>query len=254
MDRPQRFVWNKLISGALPRRRLAAARHPGPGQGPAGSSRRSSRTGSWATGSRPRPSSSRCTRRDVGRRRHQPALSRSSWPMPLEDAPETLGDPARLAGRVEVGRHPLAAHPARRADLPLVARRGAGHRPLSRAGRRRRRCSPRGPSLDGEILPWKDGAPPALRAAAAADRPQDGRQDDPRRGPRRPGGLRPARRRRGSTSALATWPGDAPGWRRSPRRSTGPAGSSSRPSSQATTRGRSWPRSARRAASAGPRG
>ena len=44
------------------------------------------------------------------------------------------------------------------ADLPLVARRGAGHRALPRA-RRARRPLPDGTVIDGEILPWKDGAP-----------------------------------------------------------------------------------------------
>ena len=40
-----------------------------------------------------------------------------------------------LGGRAQVGRHTRPAHPARRRASPLVARRRADDRPLSRAGR-----------------------------------------------------------------------------------------------------------------------
>ena len=55
----------------------------------------------------------------------------------LEGELEALGDPTRVAGRVEVGRDPGAGDPARRADVHLVARRGARDGTLSGARRRR---------------------------------------------------------------------------------------------------------------------
>ena len=45
LDRPQRFVWNKLITGGFRVGRLAAARDAGPGRGRAGSTPASSPTG-----------------------------------------------------------------------------------------------------------------------------------------------------------------------------------------------------------------
>ena len=200
MDRPQRFVWNKLITGAfrvgvsqqLVTRALGRSR---------GSSRRSSRTGSWATGSRPRRSSSRCTRR-IGRRRHQPPVSVLPGPC-AGGRPRDARRPVGLAGRVEVGRHPLAAHPARRADLPLVARRGAGHRTLSRAGRRGR-PAPRG------HRPRRRDPARGRRAAPCPSRSCSGgsaaRRSARRSSPRSPWSWWPTTcsKTGGSTSALAT--------------------------------------------------
>ena len=63
-----------------------------------------------------------------------------------------------MADRVEVGRHPRAADPARRRSAPLVARRGADHAPLSRDRGRGSRL-PDGTVLDGEVLAFRDGRP-----------------------------------------------------------------------------------------------
>ena len=64
---------------------------------------------------------------------------------PLERSSTALGDAADWHGRVEVGRHPRAAHPPRGPHVPLVPRRGAAERPLPRGGGGRRRCCPRAP-------------------------------------------------------------------------------------------------------------
>ena len=112
MDDRQRFVWNKLITGGVPRRRLAAAGHPGTGRG-----RRARRGGR-------RPPADGRLGADAGvlraaARRRTPATPtsagriRSSWPIRSKASPDELGAGGRLAGRVEVGRHPLAAHPPR---------------------------------------------------------------------------------------------------------------------------------------------
>ena len=114
------------------------------------------------------------------RRRRQPARIRSSWPIRWRRRRRRSARSRRLAGGMEVGRHPRAAHPARRADVPLVARRGAGHRTVSRDRGGRRRCCPRAPSSTARCCPGTDGAPLPVRADAAADRPQDPRQEDPR--------------------------------------------------------------------------
>ena len=81
----------------------------------------------------------------------------------------------RLAGGMEVRRHPRPAGAARRRRLDLVARRGADDRALSRGRRptrrrcRRHRARRRGAGLDGERA-----AHPST--AAAAHQPQDADQ------------------------------------------------------------------------------
>ena len=102
----------------------------------------------------------------------------------------------------------------------VVARRGAGHRALSRARRSAAASLPDGTVLDGEVLAWRDGAAAAVRAAAAAHRAQDadreGRWRMPGAFPRlRPAGARrrgPARpsaaERRALLAELRGAPGD----------------------------------------------
>ena len=95
---------------------------------------------------------------DRARTRRTPTSAgpiRSSWPIRWKASPTQLGDPADWHGGMEVGRHPLAVDPARRADVPLVARRGAGHRALpgtrrrSAAAARRHRDRRRDPAVEG---------------------------------------------------------------------------------------------------------
>ena len=73
---------------------------------------------------------------------------------PLEGAPDARR-PCRVAGGMEVGRHPRAAHPPRRADLSLVPRRGAGDRALPRARGSRRACCPTGRSSTARSSPGR---------------------------------------------------------------------------------------------------
>ena len=237
LDDRQRFVWNKLISGGfrvgvsqqLVTRALAEAG----GIDPAVVAHRL--MGDWepspdvlrpAPGPRP------------GRRRPQPALSLLPGLCPGAAA-RGPRRPRGVAGRMEVGRHPLAAHPPRRADLPLVARRGARHRALSRARRRRRRPARRHGHRRRDP-PLERGPRPAVRPAPAADRPQGGHQGDPGPGAGRHHGVRPARaRRRGLprlgrwTNAARPWPSESRRWGPSPRRWRTGSGSrrSSRPPS-----------------------
>ena len=53
---------------------------------------------------------------------------------PLERFDAAIGATRRLAGRMEVRRHPRPGRQARRPGVDLVARRRAGHRALSRGG------------------------------------------------------------------------------------------------------------------------
>ena len=63
---------------------------------------------------------------------------------------------------------------------------------------------PDGTAIDGEVMPWRDGAPLAVRADAAAHRAQSAGREDSGGGPGRAGGLRSARaRRRGRARAAA---------------------------------------------------
>ena len=93
---------------------------------------------------------------------------------PLERAARRAGRPGRLDGRMEVGRHPRAAHPPGRPHLPLVARRGAADRPVSRGrGGRRAAAGRHGARRRDAALGRRRAA--AVRPAAAPDRPQDAR-------------------------------------------------------------------------------
>ena len=110
----QRYVWNKLITGGfrvgvsqkLLVRALAEASgvpdddHRPPADGQLG------------------PDAgvlSRAARRRIRRHRHQPALSRSTSPIRWKPSRRPSAIVRRVAGRMEVGRHPGAADPARRA-------------------------------------------------------------------------------------------------------------------------------------------
>ena len=78
---------------------------------------------------------------------------------PLDDATaEARVDPARLADRMEMGRHPRAAGPARTAGAPVVAGRGAHHRSLPRIADAAA-ALPDGTVLDGEVLAFRDDRP-----------------------------------------------------------------------------------------------
>ena len=77
---------------------------------------------------------------------------------------------------------------------------------------------PEGTVIDGEVLPWKDGAPLPLRADAAAHRPQGAGAEDPGGSSGGAGGLRPAgTERRGHSRASAGMAARAV-WRPSRRR------------------------------------
>ena len=162
LPRGELFVLNKLLTGAF---RVGVSRAPGGARARRGS----------------RPAARDLAHRLMGRLAAERRLRiaaliaegdatiargpiRSSSPRRSRPTPQSLGAARRLAGRVEVGRHPRPADPPPRRDLPVVARRGADHRALSRAdpgggtaaamascstarcwpGTRRRRCrSPR---------------------------------------------------------------------------------------------------------------
>ena len=77
---------------------------------------------------------------------------------PLEARPTALGDPARLAGRVEVGRHPRAAGAAR-AAVQLWSR---GEELITHRFPEIVAAAPRLPEgtvLDGEVLAFRDARP-----------------------------------------------------------------------------------------------
>ncbi len=145
LDRRERFVWNKLITGAfrvgasvrLVERALAQAS----GVEEGAISHRL--MGGWE----PTPE---FFRRLVSVDVSDADVSR---PYPfylayaLEAEPESLGRSRRMAGGVEVGRHPRPADPAHGTHLSLVPRRGAADRAFSGGGRgggapsRRHACS-----------------------------------------------------------------------------------------------------------------
>ena len=110
---------------------------------------------------------------------------------PLEGPLEALGRARGVAGRVEVGRHPVAADPPSRPNVPLVPRRGAADRAIPRGGRdrrgapRRHRHRRRDAALVGRDAP-------AFRADAAADRAEGAGPEDSERGAGLPRRLRPA--------------------------------------------------------------
>jgi DNA ligase-1 len=89
----------------------------------------------------------------------------------LQGEPGRAGRLSRLAGRVEVRRHPRPAGAARRPELPVVARRGPDHRALSGAGALepagRDGGRRRGADLDRRRFAG------AVRRPAEAHRPQD---------------------------------------------------------------------------------
>ena len=125
---------------------------------------------------------------------------------PLEGAVEDLGDIAEWQVEVEMGRHPRAVDPARLADVPLVARRGADHRSLPRTGGARRAAARghrdrwRGAAVEGRRAA-------AVRADAAAHRAQGAGPQDPGRGAGGAGGLRSAGARTARTCASGRWSG-----------------------------------------------
>ena len=83
----------------------------------------------------------------------------------------------RLAGRVEMGRHPRAARAPRRCRPSLVARRRADHASLSRdRGRRHAAARRHGARRRGPRVPRRSAAA-LLRAAAAHRPPEAGRAD-----------------------------------------------------------------------------
>jgi DNA ligase-1 len=71
----------------------------------------------------------------------------------------------RLAGRMEVRRHPRAAGASRRRLLDLVARRRADDRALPRGGHAGQGL-PDGTVLDGELLVWREGRARRRRRSA----------------------------------------------------------------------------------------
>ena len=108
-------------------------------------------------------------------RRSVAAVSRSASRRRFEgDDQQRSATARRVAGRMEVGRHPRAADPSRRRGVPLVARRGADHRAASRRSPRRRAALPDGTVLDGEMLAFarrrRRGRLPICSTASGAQR------------------------------------------------------------------------------------
>ena len=171
MDRTQRFVWNKLISGELPRRGLAAARHPGAGEGQRGrgGDRRpptDGRLGADPRLLRPAP------RRPTPATPTTAAPTRSAWPTPSKARP-TPSAPIE-DWQAEWKWDGIRSQLIRREGDTFLWTRGEElvtdrYPELATLGA----FLPDGTAIDGEILPWRDGAPLAVRAAPAADRPQD---------------------------------------------------------------------------------
>ncbi len=141
----------------ISRRRVAAACHPG-----ARRSRRhrSGRRGPSLDG---RLGAVPClfhaiARSRSGRRRPEPPLSVLSG-VRTRPADRVTGRSIAVAGRMEMGRHSLPVGSSRRSDVPLVTRRGAGHRtlPRDRLGRRHaarwNRDRRRDPPVAGRIGP-----------------------------------------------------------------------------------------------------
>ena len=175
----QRFVWNKLITGGfrvgVSQKLVTRALPRSAGSREAVIAHRL--MGDWE----PTPAFYGASLSHAHRRRATSAgPTRSSWPTRWR-ATRQRSATRGLAGRVEVGRHPRPADPARRAGLPLVARRGTGHGPLPGDRRRPRGACRDGTVLDGEILAWADGRAAAVRRAPAAHRPQDADRGDPAR-------------------------------------------------------------------------
>ena len=204
-----------------PGRGLGDARPPCPGRGGRAPSRRCSPSGRWETGRRRPSSSARILAREHGSddaSRPYPFFLAS----PLEDAPESLGDRSRWQVEWKWDGIRGAARPARGPRLPLVARRGARHRPLPRGGRGRASTLPDGTVLDGEVLAYGEDRPLPFALLQTRIGRQTLDPEDPRRGTGGVHGLRPARARGGRTSASGRCPSGARGWRRLARRAAPP--------------------------------
>ena len=193
LDRLQRFIFLKLVTGELRvgvSQRSWSARSPRP---PTCRPRRS-RLASWASG---RPHLS-------GIPRSLPRANRRRSLAPLPVLPgvaprrshRRARRPERLAGRVEVGRHP---RPARRRDGVLhLWSRGeeliTDRFPEIVAAASR---LPDGTVLDGEVLALRDERPLPFSAPAAADRTQEAGRSARAHGP---GRVHDLRHPRGSTA------------------------------------------------------
>ena len=116
---------------------------------------------------------------------------RSSWPIPLEQAPEALGEIAGLAA--EWKWDGIRAQLIRRGGRTFLWSRGEElltdrFPEVEEAGA----LLPEGTVLDGEILPWAGEAPlPFAQLQRRIGRKTLGKED-PRRGAGGPGRLRPA--------------------------------------------------------------
>ena len=168
----------------LSRRRVAAAGHAGAG---GGRRRRRQARGAAADGlhARQRRSRRRRLRRADRAAKAPPSSTRrpAASPTPSflrirstcrsRSSTQRSVRRRRLAGRMEVGRHPRPAGQARRPGVALVARRRAGDRPLSRT-RADGPGLPDGTVLDGEIVVWRErprcSPSPSCRSASAARR------------------------------------------------------------------------------------
>ena len=158
----ERFVWNKLITGELPRRRLAAAGHPGPGRGERGAGGRRRPPADGRLGADPGVLRAAARARHP-RRRRQPAL------------PVLPGPPAGSGAR----------HPRRR--RPTGRRNGSGtaSAPSSSAG-------PGRPFSGRAARSWSPAGFPSSRSRGAAPRRHRHRRRDPALARRRAAALRPA--------------------------------------------------------------
>jgi hypothetical protein len=119
----------------------------------------------------------------------------SSWRTRCRRAPQPWAR-WRLAGGMEVRRHPRPAGAARRPGVDLVARRRAGDRALPRSGGAGAGL-PDGTCWTARCWSGRQRAAGAVSTAAAAHRPQDADEEGAGRcAPVRLRGLRPAGRRR----------------------------------------------------------
>ena len=148
-----------------------------------------------------RSSTRRCVAPDARRRRRQPALS-------VLPRPPARGRPGDARRRRPTGRPSGSGTASARSSSAAAGQTFVWSRGEELVTDRfpeiaalRRRCCPTAPCSTARSLPWKDGAVAAVRRAAAADRPQDARQEAPAPRCRWSCRLRPARARAASTCA-----------------------------------------------------
>ena len=158
LDQPQRFVWNKLITGELPRRRLAAAGDARPRRRSAASTPAVDRApADGRLGADARVLRAACSRRTPATPTSA-GPTRSSSPIRSKARPTTLGDIADW--QAEWKWDGIRAQLIRRGGQTFLWSRGEElvTDRFPELDARSATLLPDGTVIDGEILPWKDGA------------------------------------------------------------------------------------------------